>query len=490
MSFPGSGGAVTLTHDSLSRRTGIDRPGAAADTAYTYEPDSDLASISHAFVAGSGPGAVSFAYGHDATGKTTSIGISQPAFEWMPSLSYARSYGVANELNQIGSAGGIGIGWNADGNMTSDGVNTYSWGYGNRMVGASRKGMTAAYDYDSDDRRTKKTVNGVVTRTMWSGADELAEYDGNGDLIRRFVPDGTGAMDARLATVTAAGAVYWHHVDHQGTVIATSDSAGQTVGTASYSPYGEFGAGISAPPQHSPFGYTGRQYDVETGLYQYRARYYSPRLGQFLSMDPIGTKDDPNLYMYVGLDPVNKTDPTGKDAVVLNGEFNPLLGLDHQAILIGSDATGWRYISKDGSPWGAVGPSKYTDTFYRMPLAQILARPEIASRYDTAYRTTTTRQQDALMADAGARDARTLYHVLSQNCADTVQRALAAAGIPMRNSINPAETRPYLGDSPAIWRFVPMPGQRVEVRRNADGTEKRVVHTAGSRIKRTLKESP
>ncbi|MEY4241261.1 MAG: hypothetical protein RJA14_957, partial [Pseudomonadota bacterium] len=144
--------------------------------------------------------------------------------------------------------------WNADGNMTSDGVNTYSWGYGNRMVGASRKGMTATYDYDSDDRRTKKTVNGVVTRTLWSGADELAEYDVNGDLIRRFVPDGTGAMDARLATVTAANAVYWHHVDHQGTVIATSDSAGQTVGTASYSPYGEFGAGTSAPPQHSPFG--------------------------------------------------------------------------------------------------------------------------------------------------------------------------------------------------------------------------------------------
>ncbi|OUC16585.1 MAG: hypothetical protein B0A82_00860, partial [Alkalinema sp. CACIAM 70d] len=80
---------------------------------------------------------------------------------------------------------------------------------------------------------------------------------------------------------------------------------------ASYSPYGEFGAGQSAPPQHSPFGFTGRQYDPETGLYQYRARYYSPRLGQFLSTDPIGTKDDPNLYMYVGLDPANATDPTG-----------------------------------------------------------------------------------------------------------------------------------------------------------------------------------
>ncbi|MDQ7812065.1 transglutaminase domain-containing protein, partial [Brevundimonas sp.] len=131
VTFPGSGGAVTLTHDSLNRRTGIVRPGAAADTSYAYEPDSDLASMSHAFVAGSGPGAVSFSYGHDASGKTTSIGISQPAFEWMPTLAYARSYGAANVLNQVASEGGVPIVFNADANMTSDGVNTYSWTYGN-----------------------------------------------------------------------------------------------------------------------------------------------------------------------------------------------------------------------------------------------------------------------------------------------------------------------------------------------------------------------
>ncbi|MFN4287535.1 MAG: RHS repeat-associated core domain-containing protein [Brevundimonas sp.] len=59
------------------------------------------------------------------------------------------------------------------------------------------------------------------------------------------------------------------------------------------------------------FGYTGRQYDAETGLYQYRARYYHPRLGQFLSTDPIGTRDDPNLTLYVLGDPVNHTDPSG-----------------------------------------------------------------------------------------------------------------------------------------------------------------------------------
>jgi RHS repeat-associated protein len=59
------------------------------------------------------------------------------------------------------------------------------------------------------------------------------------------------------------------------------------------------------------FGYTGREFDSETGLYYYRARYYSPRLGQFLQTDPIGTQDDVNLYRYVGSDPLNQRDPTG-----------------------------------------------------------------------------------------------------------------------------------------------------------------------------------
>lgn len=124
-------------------------------------------------------------------------------------------------------------------------------------------------------------------------------------------------MDGRLAAITPAGVVHWLHTDHQGSVIASSNSSGAPVSFANYSPFGELGttaagAALTAPPTGSPFGYTGRQYDPETGLWQYRARYYHPRLGQFMSTDPIGTQDDPNLYLYVGLDPVNKTDATGE----------------------------------------------------------------------------------------------------------------------------------------------------------------------------------
>jgi YD repeat-containing protein len=136
--------------------------------------------------------------------------------------------------------------------MRSSGTG-YSWTFGNRLSGVSRPGSTATYAYDGEDRRTTKISNGVMTRTLWSGADEVADYDASGALLRRFIPDDTGAMDARLAVLEANGTIYWLHVDHQGSVIATSNAAGQALQFVNYSPYGEFGTdadgnALTAPP--------------------------------------------------------------------------------------------------------------------------------------------------------------------------------------------------------------------------------------------------
>ncbi len=64
----------------------------------------------------------------------------------------------------------------------------------------------------------------------------------------------------------------------------------------------------------NPWLFQGRRFDPETGLFYYRARYYSPATGRFLQNDPKGYVDGANLYTAFGNDPVNRVDPFGTQA--------------------------------------------------------------------------------------------------------------------------------------------------------------------------------
>jgi RHS repeat-associated protein len=97
----------------------------------------------------------------------------------------------------------------------------------------------------------------------------------------------------------------------QNSVIALSDGVGNPVQRRAYGTYGETDPAQMVGNTAHPFGYTGRRYDPDLGLYYYRARWYDPSLGTFLQTDPIGSLDYINLYSYVGLEPGNATDPTG-----------------------------------------------------------------------------------------------------------------------------------------------------------------------------------
>lgn len=144
---------------------------------------------------------------------------------------------------------------------------------------------------------------------MLDGDEEIAEY--NGATVLRHYVTGPG-VDDRIAhaegSAIANPTKTYYHVNHQGSVMAMTDGSGNLTQRVGYDEYGN-----GSPATGEQFGYTGRRYDPETGLYYYRARYYAPAIGRFLQVDPVGYKDNLNLYTYVWNDPLDRTDPSGNE---------------------------------------------------------------------------------------------------------------------------------------------------------------------------------
>ena len=113
-----------------------------------------------------------------------------------------------------------------------------------------------------------------------------------------------------MIDVADSNAVYYYHYDGSGSVVALSNSSGNSFQSYEYSAFGQVAA---SDPNFiaNPYMYTGRRFDYETGLYYYRARYYNPYIGRFLQTDPIGYGDGINWYAYCGNNPVGRADPSG-----------------------------------------------------------------------------------------------------------------------------------------------------------------------------------
>ena len=304
----GAGILVSYGYDALSRNVSVTR-GNGTGAGFGYDSASRLTSLSQNNAAAAQD--VTFGFGYTLASQLQSRTGSNVLFDWLPttgSQSYSR-----DGLDRYTAVGGATYSYDGRGNLTSDGTRTLAYDAENHLLSVSGGTAPITLSYDPLGRLTQSVVGNSTTQFVYDGSRLTAEYDGAGNLVRRYA-HGPGTDNPEVwyegATLTARN---WLESDERGTVIATSDSTG-TATVYTYGPYGE-----PTNWSGSRFRYTGQIALFEAKLYHYKARIYDPALGRFLQTDPIRNKDDFNLYTYVGNNPLNATDPSGMDCVSAGG---------------------------------------------------------------------------------------------------------------------------------------------------------------------------
>ncbi len=221
------------------------------------------------------------------------------------------------------------------------------------------KGVTVDYyAYDVYDQRIGKVKPTGTERFVYGQNQNIAlGFDGSGTLTNRYLHG--NSIDEVLAD-EANGSVGWALTDNLGSVRDVVDATGTSQNHVVFDSFGNVTSETN-PGFNTRFSFTGREFDAESGNYDYRHRPLNPRSGRFIEEDPFRFKaGDPNLYRYVLNSPSNYIDPIGFQAVVPFPQGVGLGGLSGGIGALGKTVT-------PGNARAALGLAVFGAVFFLLP---------------------------------------------------------------------------------------------------------------------------